>query len=89
MHRLYLHHFIREIGTLRLLRGYIRSQLAYSQIILALLGSGEAYLVDLRKDNRGQVELCEVQEESEDEGDSEAQDGRQRYAGSGRSLSYS
>lgn len=49
-----------------------------SQIILALLGSGEAYVVDLRKENRGQVELCEVQEESDDEG--EAQGSRQRYA---------
>ena len=49
-----------------------------SQIILALLGSGEAYVVDLRKENRGQVELCEVQEESDDEG--EAQGTKQRYA---------
>lgn len=47
-----------------------------SQIILVLLGSGEAYLVDLRKEHRGQVELCEVQEESDDEG--EAQGSRQR-----------
>lgn len=47
-----------------------------SHIILALLGSGEAYLVDLRKENRGQVELCEVQEESDDEG--EVQGNRQR-----------
>lgn len=50
---------------------------AVSQIILALLGTGEAYLVDLRKENRGQVELCEVQDESEDEG--EAQVNRSRY----------
>lgn len=32
--------------------------------------------MDLRKDYRGQVELCEVQDESEDEG--EAQGGRSR-----------
>ena len=51
----------------------------HSQIILALLGTGEAYLVDKRKENRGQVELCEVQDESEDEG--EGQMNRTRYVG--------
>jgi hypothetical protein len=50
----------------------------YSRIVLALLGTGEAYLVDSRKEYRGRVELCEVQEESEDEG--EGQSSRTRYA---------
>jgi COMPASS component SWD1 len=48
------------------------------QIILALLSTGETYLVDLRKENRGQVELCEVQDESDDEGESQVS--RQRSA---------
>ncbi|KAF7354969.1 COMPASS complex protein [Mycena sanguinolenta] len=39
-----------------------------SRIILALMTTGEAYLVDQRKAHRGRVELCEVQEESDDEG---------------------
>ena len=43
-----------------------------SHIILALLGTGEAYLVDLRKEYRGQVELCEVQDESDEEGEGQA-----------------
>lgn len=47
----------------------IRTHVLYSRIMLALLSTGEAYLVDLRKENRGQVELCEVQDESEDEGE--------------------
>lgn len=38
-----------------------------SQIILTLLQSGDAYLVDLRKKNRGRVELEEVQDDSDDE----------------------
>ncbi|KAH7931415.1 WD40 repeat-like protein [Leucogyrophana mollusca] len=45
-----------------------------SRIILALLGTGEAYIVDLRKDYRGRVELCEVPEE----GDDDAQASRSR-----------
>jgi hypothetical protein len=49
----------------------------YSHIVLALLGTGEAYLVDSRKEYKGRVELCEVQEESEDEG--EGQSSRTRY----------
>src|SRR5260221_7453598 len=39
----------------------------FSQIILALLQSGDAYLVDLREKRRGRVELEEVQYESDDE----------------------
>ncbi|KAJ7367904.1 WD40-repeat-containing domain protein [Mycena albidolilacea] len=39
-----------------------------SRIILALMTTGEAYLVDQRKAHRARVELCEVQEESDDEG---------------------
>ncbi|KAI0069116.1 WD40 repeat-like protein [Artomyces pyxidatus] len=39
-----------------------------SQIILVLLSTGDAYLVDLRKHHRGRVELEEVQEESDEEG---------------------
>ncbi|CCM03989.1 uncharacterized protein FIBRA_06145 [Fibroporia radiculosa] len=39
-----------------------------SQILLVLLGTGEAYLVDLRKEHRGRFELCEVQEDSDEEG---------------------
>lgn len=45
-----------------------------SKIVLILLGSGEAYIVDLRKEHRGRYELCEVLDESEDE----AQAGRSR-----------
>jgi COMPASS component SWD1 len=41
-----------------------------SNIILALLGTGEAYLVDQRKEHRGRFELCEVQDDSDDEGQS-------------------
>ncbi|PCH41574.1 COMPASS complex protein [Wolfiporia cocos MD-104 SS10] len=41
-----------------------------SKILLVLLGTGETYLVDLRKDHRGRFELCEAQEESDDEGQS-------------------
>ena len=47
-----------------------------SQIVLVLLSTGDAYLVDQRKQYRSRVELCEIQEESEDEG----QSSRQRYA---------
>ncbi|KAI0922003.1 hypothetical protein AcV5_000551 [Taiwanofungus camphoratus] len=47
-----------------------------SKILLVLLGSGEAYLVDLRKEHRGRYELCEVQEDSDDE----AQSSRARSA---------
>lgn len=39
----------------------------FSQIILALLQSGDAYLVDLRKKYRGRVELEEVQDDSDEE----------------------
>ena len=39
----------------------------FSQIILALLQSGDAYLVDLRKRYRGRVELEEVQDDSDEE----------------------
>jgi COMPASS component SWD1 len=38
-----------------------------SHIILALLSTGEAYIVDQRREHKGRVELCEVQEESDDE----------------------
>ncbi|KAI0662892.1 WD40 repeat-like protein [Cubamyces menziesii] len=38
------------------------------KIVLVLLSSGEAYIVDLRKEYRGRYELCEVQDESDDEG---------------------
>lgn len=38
-----------------------------SQIILALLSTGEAYIVDLRNAHRGRFELCD-----EDEGDERA-----------------
>lgn len=41
--------------------------LNYSKIILVLLSSGEAYIVDLRREYRGRYELCEVQDESDDE----------------------
>ncbi|KAJ7179564.1 COMPASS complex protein [Mycena filopes] len=39
-----------------------------SRIILTLMSTGEAYLVDQRKTHRARVELCEVQEESDEEG---------------------
>ncbi|OSD04175.1 WD40 repeat-like protein [Trametes coccinea BRFM310] len=38
-----------------------------SKIVLVLLSSGEAYIVDLRREYRGRYELCEVQDENEDE----------------------
>ncbi|KAA1466074.1 WD40 repeat-like protein [Dentipellis sp. KUC8613] len=38
-----------------------------SRIILALLTTGDAYLVDLRKNHRGRVELVEVQNDNENE----------------------
>lgn len=37
-------------------------------IILALMSTGEAYLADLRKEHRSRVELCEVLDDSEDDG---------------------
>jgi COMPASS component SWD1 len=43
--------------------------LFHSQILLVLLSTGEAYIVDLRKDHKGRFELCDFQEE----------DDRQRY----------
>ncbi|EPT03135.1 hypothetical protein FOMPIDRAFT_130234 [Fomitopsis schrenkii] len=39
-----------------------------SQIVLVLLSPGDAYLVDQRKQYRSRIELCEIQEESEEEG---------------------
>lgn len=44
----------------------------HSQIILALLAPGEAYIVDMRKQRRSRDELCEVQDdnESDEEGQS-------------------
>ncbi|KAI0352730.1 WD40 repeat-like protein [Trametes cingulata] len=47
-----------------------------SQIVLVLLSSGEAYIVDLRREYRGRYELCEVQDDSDDE----SQLGRSRTA---------
>jgi COMPASS component SWD1 len=46
------------------------SRRSCSNIILALLSTGEAYVTDLRKEHRSRVELCEaqVQEDSDDEG---------------------
>jgi hypothetical protein len=38
-----------------------------SRIMLALLSTGEAYLVDQRREHQGRAELCEVQEDSEEE----------------------
>lgn len=39
-----------------------------SQIILTLLSTGEVYLVDLRRETRGRVEITEPQDESDEEG---------------------
>ncbi|KZT12652.1 WD40 repeat-like protein [Laetiporus sulphureus 93-53] len=39
-------------------------------IILVLLSTGEAYVVDRRKQYKGRYELCEVQDDSDDEGQS-------------------
>lgn len=60
---------IQRIGTSALARIYAYWILTagHSQIILALLSTGEAYLVDLRKQHRGRVELFEVQDESDEE----------------------
>ena len=38
------------------------------RILLVLLTTGEAYLVDLRKEHRGRFELVDVSDESDDEG---------------------
>lgn len=38
-----------------------------SQIMLVLLASGDAYVVDLRKSQRSRVELCEPQEDEDEE----------------------
>ncbi|KZP21728.1 WD40 repeat-like protein [Athelia psychrophila] len=40
-----------------------------SRIIVVLLGVGEVYLVDLRKEHRSRIELCEVQDEEDEEED--------------------
>ena len=47
-----------------------------SQIVLALLSTGEAYLCDLRKTERSRIELVELMEESDDE---QGQSTRTRY----------
>jgi len=47
-----------------------------SNIMVVLLGTGEAYIIDLRKEYRGRYELCEAQDDS----DEEAQAGRARSA---------
>ncbi|KAI0772532.1 WD40 repeat-like protein [Trametes elegans] len=47
-----------------------------SKIVLVLLSSGEAYLVDMRREYRGRYELSEVQYDSDDE----AQSSRTRAA---------
>ncbi|KAF9468770.1 WD40 repeat-like protein [Collybia nuda] len=39
-----------------------------SNIVLALMSTGEAYLADLRKEHRSRVELCEILDDSEDDG---------------------
>ncbi|KNZ73663.1 Retinoblastoma-binding protein 5, partial [Termitomyces sp. J132] len=36
-----------------------------SNIVLALLGSGEAYVEDLRRNSRSRIELCEVQQQED------------------------
>lgn len=41
-----------------------------SKIVLVLLSAGEAYVVDLRKDHRARIELCETQEDDSEEGQS-------------------
>lgn len=41
--------------------------ISHRQIILALLDTGEVYLVDLRKEHRGRFELMEALEEDDDE----------------------
>ncbi|KAJ3477680.1 hypothetical protein NLI96_g10297 [Meripilus lineatus] len=38
-----------------------------SKIVLVLLAAGEAYLVDLRKDHRSRIELCETQDDETEE----------------------
>ncbi|KAF8632023.1 hypothetical protein AX17_004966 [Amanita inopinata Kibby_2008] len=39
-----------------------------SNIILVLLSTGEAYVTDLRREHRSRTELCEVLDDSDDEG---------------------
>jgi len=46
---------------------HVLCDLISSRIILALLSTGEAYIVDLRSSHRGRFELCD-----EDEGDERA-----------------
>jgi hypothetical protein len=38
-----------------------------SRIVLALLSTGEAYVVDSRKEHRARVELCETLSEDDDD----------------------
>lgn len=56
-----------QVGTLSYVSPSPSPSPPPSQIILALLQSGDAYLVDLRKKHRGRVELEEVQDDSDDE----------------------
>jgi hypothetical protein len=55
---------------------FLHSPKSGSQIVLALLSTGEAYLCDLRKTERSRIELVELMEESDDE---QGQSTRTRY----------
>jgi len=74
MHLLSAHIFTQEIGAHQLfvLLSYVDDKGERSRITLALLSTGEAYVVDSRKEHRARVELCEGLSEGDDE--------RARYA---------
>jgi len=64
MHRWFLPLFTPKIGVYSVdLRNFWKHFEAYchdSQIVLALLATGEAYVCDLRKQNRSRIELLET-----------------------------
>jgi hypothetical protein len=69
MHLLSLHLFTHAIGTwIRRIESdaELIERVKSSKIVLVLLGTGEAYIADSRKD-RNRVELCETIEDSEED----------------------
>ncbi|KAG6836920.1 hypothetical protein H0H93_001286 [Arthromyces matolae] len=52
-------------SRIRSLEGHVKAVTCLDNIVLALLGSGEAYVEDLRRNSRSRVELCEVDEAPE------------------------
>jgi hypothetical protein len=69
MHPYYQRHSIQGIRTLRgtLFWIMLMKPPFDSNIVLALMSTGEVYLTDLRKEHRSRVELCEVQDDNDEE----------------------